>query len=148
MGIRPLAVAAAALFTIVGGFAASAGQSLNSPALIRVTAKTAVDNDYGSTTVQAAWITDKRGRRIGSAITYCDFLGTGGPLGSGTSFCRAAYLFPRGKIMATGTRKTRASYVLTVVGGTGFYAGVGGVLLGETVELDPRVERLLFSLEP
>lgn len=146
---KPLAVAAAALVTVLGGFAAP-GQSLDSPALVRVNARTAIERESfsGERLTQAAWIYDRRGRRIGTAVTLCDDLGSGGPLGSGTSYCRGSYVFPLGKIVALGTRKIRTSYVLVVVGGTGIYAGVSGTLLVETFALKPRIERLLFSLEP
>jgi hypothetical protein len=143
--LKPLAVAALVISVL---FATGAARSLDGPALIRVTATTVLDSDDGITATQGAWITDKHGKRIGWAIVVCDDLGTGGPLGSGTAYCDATYLFPKGRIQAQSTRKNRSSYVLAIIGGTGLYSNVGGTLLVETISEHPRVERLLFSLEP
>ena len=141
--LKPLAVAASFL-ALVFGLAASSSSSITNPALIRVTAETVLDRDG----TQGSWIRDKHGTRIGWAIVVCRDLGSGGPLGSATAMCAATYLFPRGRIQAAGTRKVRTSYTLAVTGGTGLFSNVGGQLLVETVKERPRVERLLFSLEP
>lgn len=142
---KPLAVAAVVASVL---FAAGSAGSLDGPALIRVTAVTATDTNDGIRGVQGSWINDKHGRRIGWAIVVCRELGSGGPLGSATSLCDGTYLFPKGRIQAQSTRKNRSSYVLAVIGGTGLYSNVGGQLLVETTDENPRVERLLFSLEP
>lgn len=143
--IKPLAVAA-----VIGSllFAAGSASPLDGPAVIRVTAVTDTESDDGFHSVQGSWIEDKRGTRIGWAIVVCRHLGSGGPLGSSTSLCDGTYLFPKGRIQAQSTRKSRTSYMLAVTGGTGLYSNVGGVLLVETIRLKPRTERLLFSLEP
>lgn len=146
--LKPLAVAASLLVLVSGISAASGEGTIRHAALIRVTAQTAIDRDDGYTLTQAAWIRDRHGVRIGWAITVCDALGEGGPLGSATAACSATYLFPKGRIQAAGTRKVRSSYVLAVTGGSGLYSNVGGQLLVETVDESPRVEHLLFSLEP
>lgn len=145
--LKPLAVAALAIVAFAGIVTAS-GSTLDGPGLIRVTAVTSTEIDDGLRLTQASWLRDKHGRRIGWAIVVCRDLGEGGPLGSGTSLCDGTYLFPKGRIQATSTRKSRASYVLAVTGGTGLYSNVGGVLLVETISERPRSERLLFSLEP
>lgn len=146
--LKPLAVAASLLILVLSMSAARGEGTIPRAALVRVTAQTAIDRDDGVTLTQAAWIRDRHGTRIGWAITVCAELGEGGPLGSATSACSATYLFPKGRIQAAGTRKVRSSYVLAVTGGTGLYSNVGGQLLVETVDESPRVERLLFSLEP
>lgn len=143
--VKPLAVAAVLASLL---FAAGSASPLDGPALIRVKAITVTESDDGFHTVQGSWINDKHGTRIGWAIVVCRDLGSGGPLGSATSLCDGTYLFPKGRIQAQSTRKSRSSYVLAITGGTGLYSNVGGQLLVETLSEKPRVERLLFSLEP
>lgn len=142
--MRRTTIVAAAIVAVLAGTVAMAAQSIEGPALIRVAAVT--DIDRGG--VQGAWINDRTGKRIGWAIVVCRDLGSGGPLGSGTALCDGTYLFPKGRIQAQGTRKSRSSYVLAVTGGTGLYSNVGGVLLVRATRLSPRTETLLFSLEP
>lgn len=142
--MRVAAIILAALVAVVAVAVAMAANSLEGPALIRVAAVT--DIDRGG--VQGAWINDRTGKRIGWAVTTCDDLGEDGPLGSGTAFCHGIYLFPKGRIHTTGTRKSRSSYVMAVTGGTGLYSNVGGALLVRATRLNPRTETLLFSLEP
>lgn len=84
---------------------------------------------------------------IGNGVMSCDFVGRGGPLGSSTSLCEATYSLPRGRISVSGIVKTRSYYILAVIGGTGIYSNVRGELVGNTLSLGPRVERLLFGLE-
>lgn len=127
---------------------ASGAQSITGPALIRVTAVTDFERELSAQKVQVSEIRDRRGRRIGWAVVVCTDLGSGGPLGSATAFCHGSYHFPKGRIQTSGTRKSRSSYVLAVVGGTGLYSNVGGVLLVRMIDEGPRTERLLFSLEP
>lgn len=143
--LKPLAVAAVIASVL---FAAGAARPLDGPGLIRVTALTTETSFSDGRLIQASWIRDRHGNRIGWEIVTCLDLGSGGPLGSGTALCTGTYQFPKGRIQAQSTRKKQSSYVLAVTGGTGLYSNVGGTLLVETISERPRVERLLFSLEP
>lgn len=138
----------ALLLATVAVVGARGAQSLDGPALIRVTAVTDFERELSGQEAQVSEIRDRRGRRIGWAVVLCTDLGGGGSLGSATAFCHGSYNFPKGRIQTSGTRKTRSSYVLAVVGGTGLYSNAGGVLLVRTLSERPRTERLLFSLEP
>jgi len=140
-----LVALALAVIAIIG---ASGAQSLDGPALIRVTAVTDFERGLDGPDVQVSTIRDRRGDRIGWAVVLCRDLGGGGPLGSASAYCFGTYSFPKGRIQTTGTRKSRSSYVMAVVGGTGLYSNVGGVLLVRMIDEGPRTERLLFSLEP
>ncbi len=133
-----------ALVAIVG---AGGAQSLDGPALIRVTAVTDFERDLFEQKVQVSEIRN-HDRRIGWAVVLCTDLGGGGSLGSATAFCHGSYHFPKGRIQTVGTRKARSSYVLSVIGGTGLYSNAGGVLLVRASYEGPRTETLLFSLEP
>jgi hypothetical protein len=143
-----LVITALVLLALALGLSASADDSLDGPALIRVNAITEVDRNDGVRLTQGSWIHDRQGRRIGWVIVVCRNLGSGGPLGSATALCDGTYLFPKGRIQAAGMRKSRSSYMLAVTGGTGLYSNAGGVLLVRTTRLNPRTETLLFSLEP
>ncbi len=136
----------ALLLAIVAVVGASGAQSITGPALIRVTAVTDFERGLDGPDVQVSTIRDRRARRIGWAVVLCSDLGSGGPLGSASAYCFGTYNFPKGRIQTTSTRKARSSYVMAVVGGTGLYSNVGGVLLVQRI--GPRTERLLFSLEP
>ncbi|MBA2707001.1 MAG: hypothetical protein H0U59_04255 [Gemmatimonadaceae bacterium] len=138
-----LVALALAVVAVVG---AGGAQSLEGPALIRVTAVTDFERDLFEQKVQVSEIRNQK--RIGWAVVLCTDLGGGGSLGSATAFCHGSYNFPKGRIQTSGTRKARSSYVMAVVGGTGLYSNVGGVLLVRTISERPRTERLLFSLEP
>ncbi len=141
-------VIATLVFVVVVAVGARSAQSLDGPALIRVTAVTDFERGLDGPDVQVSTIRDRRNDRIGWAVVVCRDLGSGGPLGSASAMCWGTYSFPKGRIQTTGTRKSRSSYVLSVVGGTGLYSNVGGVLLVQTFIARPRTERLLFSLEP
>ncbi len=144
-------VIVALLLAVVAVVGAGGAQSITGPALIRVTAVTAVtdfERGLDGPDVQVSEIRDRRGDRIGWAVVLCRDLGSGGPLGSASAYCSGTYSFPKGRIQTTGTRKSRSSYVMAVVGGTGLYSNVGGVLIAQTFIARPRTERLLFSLEP
>ncbi len=138
----------ALVLAIVAAVAAGGAQSIDGPALIRVTAATDFERPLDGPEVQVLTIRDRRGDRIGWAAVLCRDLGSGGPLGSASAYCFGTYNFPKGRIQTAGTRKSRSNYVMAVVGGTGLYSNVGGVLLVRTIRLKPRAEILLFSLEP
>jgi len=140
-----LVALALAVVAIVG---ASGAQSITGPALIRVTAVTDFERGLDGPDVQVSTIRDRHNNRIGWGVVLCRDLGSGGPLGSASAYCFGTYNFPKGRIQTTGTRKSRSSYVMAVIGGTGLYSNVGGVLLVRTYIARPRTERLLFSLEP
>ena len=136
------------LLAAVAVVGAGGAQSITGPALIRVTAVTDFERGLDGPDVQVSEIRDRRGDRIGWAVVLCRDLGSGGPLGSASAYCFGTYSFPKGRIQTTGIRKSRSSYVMAVVGGTGLYSNVGGVLLVRRSFEGPRTERLLFSLEP
>ncbi len=140
-----LVALALALVAVIG---AGGAQSITGPALIRVTAVTDFERGLDGPDVQVSEIRDRRGNRIGWAVVLCRDLGSGGPLGSASAYCFGTYSFPKGRIQTTGTRKARSNYVLSVIGGTGLYSNVGGILLVRTIIARPRTETLLFSLEP
>ncbi len=133
---------------VVAVVGAGGAQSITGPALIRVTAVTDFERGLDGPDVQVSEIRDRRGDRIGWAVVLCRDLGSGGPLGSASAYCSGTYSFPKGRIQTAGIRKSRSSYVMAVIGGTGLYSNVGGVLLVRTFIARPRTERLLFSLEP
>ncbi len=133
---------------LVAAIGVGSAQSIDGPALIRVTAVTEFERGLDGPDVQVSTIRDSHGDRIGFAAVLCRDLGSGGPLGSASSYCFGTYSFPRGRIQTTGIRKSRSSYVMAVAGGTGLFSNVGGTLLVRTTRLSPRAETLLFSLEP
>lgn len=140
---KPLAVAAVIVAVL---FATGTGQSLDGPHLIRVSAYTVQESGEFEETSDVLFVRqDLRGsvgNRIGAGTQQCT-VGV-----DGISMCLATYTFGKGQVMVQGARRKRSSYVLAVTGGTGLYSNASGVLLAETVSLSPRVERLLFSLEP
>lgn len=146
--LKPLAVAASSLLLFATGAHGRVPlpTHLSGPSVIRVTQRQQSNRIVGVHTAQVSIIHDRHGRRIGWSIIYCTYLGSGGALGSGTSQCIATFELPLGKIQATGTRKTSASYVLAVTGGTGLYNAVGGTLLIRNGFFGP-YQILLFSLE-
>jgi hypothetical protein len=140
---RLLAVAALASIVLL---AAGAAHSLDGPRLVRVTAVTVIEQGESEETSDVLFtnvdLRGSAGNRVGSGSLRCV---TGL---AGVDDCLGTYVLLRGKIMVQGTRLRRDFYVLAVVGGTGIYSNVGGTLLATTLELGPRRERLLFSLEP
>lgn len=141
-----VAVIAAALMLLLG---AGGGSSLPGPGFVRVTTLQLQRLEDRGDVVTVSLLYNKRIQpgAIGNGILHCDFVGRGGPLGSGTHLCDAVYSLPHGKIMAHGLIKSRSFYVLAVTGGTGLYSNVGGELVASTFACCPREERLLFSLE-
>jgi hypothetical protein len=137
-------VAVIATLLLLGAGGAS---SLSGPGIVRVNAEQIdVIQQLGvKTRVSLIYNPRITPRPIGNALIQCRFVGKGGPLGSGTSYCQAVYSLPHGKIMATGLAKRRSFYSLAVTGGTGLYSNVGGEVIVSTFA--PRQERLLFSLE-
>jgi hypothetical protein len=127
----------------------STAPSLPGPGIVRVQAETIRSKKLGDEKFSMALIYNPRitVRAIGNVTMLCKFLGVGGPLGSGTQFCRATYSMPHGKIMAMGLIKKRSFFSLAVIGGTGLYSNVGGEVIVSTYAYPPRQERLLFSLE-
>jgi hypothetical protein len=140
---------ALAVGILVAAISGSSAPSLPGPGFVRVTA-TAIrqQRSFGDRTT-VSLIYNKRivQHSIGNAILSCDYVGRGGPLGSGTQLCEAVYSMPHGKILASGVVKLRSFYILGVTGGTGLYSNVGGEVVVSTFACCPRQERLLFSLE-
>lgn len=144
---KPLAAAAVIAFVLFATGTGTAGPSLDGPKLIRVSAYTTVESGEFAETSDVLFVRQElrgsEGNRVGSGTQQC----TVGLEDIAT--CLATYTFGKGQIMLQGTRRRRSSYVLAVTGGTGVYSDAGGVLLAETISDHlPRVERLLFSLEP
>ncbi len=82
---------------------------------------------------------------IGSSIVTCKYIGKGGVLGVGKSWCEASYQLPKGTLIAEGMLQTRFFYQLVVSGGTGTYANVvGGQVI--TSAIGQNRFRLIFTL--
>jgi hypothetical protein len=144
--IRAVAVIAAILLLIGAG----AASSLSGPGIVRLTAETVSFNKkLGYHKLQTSLLYNTRitPYAIGNSEVLCTFLGKGGPLSEGTSYCDAVYSLPHGRILASGLIKRRSYYVLAVVGGTGLYSNVGGEVIVSTFAYGPRQERILFSVE-
>jgi hypothetical protein len=87
-----------------------------------------------------------RRRALGNSIRFCSFLGRGGILGAGRSWCREEFLLPRGELLVEGLVRSAIFYQQIVVGGTGFYSNViGGSLVVSAVSLNQY--RLIFVLQ-
>ncbi len=101
----------------------------------------------GSTSVTTMHLYNKelRERALGSAVLVCTYLGSGGVLGPGRSWCSVNYTLPRGTILAEGQLSTRFFYQLVVVGGTGLYANVHGTVVTSTNGTHSLM--LLFALQ-
>lgn len=136
---RLLAVAALVLLLFATGAA-----SLEGPRLVRVTAITVEEQgDDEETSDELFTNVDLRGSEgnlVGSGALRC-------VVGLDIADCLGTYILKRGRLMVQGTRQRRDFYVLAIVGGTGIYSNVGGTLVATTLELNPRRERLLFSVE-
>lgn len=104
----------------------------------------------GDVTVTQGLITNKPkyGKAIGTSVSTCTFLGKGNALGKGTSYCAVVYRLNKGLINATGLIGTARSliWLLSITGGSGYYAGVGGTVQIRVISLDPRRARLFFQL--
>ncbi len=141
--LRLLAVAAIVLLLL---FATGPARSIDGPRLIRVTGVTVAEQGEDEETSDALFVDQdlrgSAGNLIGSGTQWC-IVGL-----KEVSTCLGTFTFARGRVMVQGTRQRRDFYVLAVVGGTGIYSNVGGTLIATTLELGPRRERLLFSLEP
>lgn len=85
-------------------------------------------------------------KSIGSAVTICQYIGRGKLIGGGASACFGTYRFARGNIEVRGILSSNESYLLAVVGGTGYYAAVGGVLRVLEDPKNPLRRALLFQL--
>ncbi len=100
----------------------------------------------GDLTVRQAVLTNNS-KPAGTAIIVCQYVGSGHTLGDqGASLCYGTYRFKRGDIEAQGLVVTNSSYLLAVIGGTGFYSAVGGVLSVRSLVGDPLRRSLLFDL--
>lgn len=80
-------------------------------------------------------------------MSECRYLGRGKTLGRGMSFCQVVYRLKKGLISATGLVPAGTLVVVLIVnGGSGYYAGVGGVVTIQTVSVQPRRSHLFFQL--
>jgi hypothetical protein len=80
-------------------------------------------------------------KAIGQAAMTCTAIGASG------QSCTAAYLLPKGEIVAEGVITSRLIYALAVVGGTGLYRNVRGSLTVTSLQQKPARELLVFRLE-
>jgi hypothetical protein len=139
---RLLAVAAIVTLLL---FVVGSARSLDGPRLVRVIAVTVDEQGESEETSDELFVdVDLRGSAgnlVGSGALRC-------VTGLDVADCLGTYVLQRGRIMVQGTRQRRDFYVLAVVGGTGIYSNIGGTLVATTLNLGPRRERLLFSLEP
>lgn len=140
--LKPLAVAATLALLLL---APGAARSLDGPQLIRVVAITVAEQGETEETSDVLFVSQElrgsAGNRVGEGVQQCT-VGLGG-----VSTCLATYVLRRGEIMLQGTRQRRDFYVWAIVGGTGIYSNVGGSFVASTLSLNPRRERLLFSVE-
>lgn len=133
-----------AAFMMALGLLPSPGGALDKPALVRIVSveirASAEGQEPGDHFVALSVLYDRNDRVIGHGSISCtrSF--------ENLSTCESTYVLPRGKIMAQGTRHSRRYFVLAIVGGTGLYSNVGGVV--DTRMIASRKHRLLFSLEP
>lgn len=102
-------------------------------------------SNVGDITLIGTSLRARNNKTIGYSTMTC--IAFGKTLPGAISQCTATYRLPLGKIVVTGTRKRRDFYVLAVTGGTGIYSRASGTLVASTTALNPRRERLLFSLE-
>lgn len=101
--------------------------------------------EAGDITLIGASLHARSNKRIGFSTMTCFAFGR--VLPGSISQCTATYVLPLGRIIVHGVRKRRDYYVLAVTGGTGIYSRASGTLVASTIALNPRRERLLFSLE-
>jgi hypothetical protein len=66
--------------------------------------------------------------------------------GTGSENCSGTYFLPKGKIMVAGVIASRLFYELAVVGGTGLYDNVRGILTVTYLDGAPERELVLFRL--
>ena len=133
------------LCTSLLGVIVERSNAINQPSLIRIfsveTRRLTEGRQPGDRYISFSILKDRRARIIGHSSLKCtrSFLKM--------SSCEATYILPRGKIVTQGTMHSRRYFVLAVVGGTGFYSGVGGTM--DSLAIDNfRTHRLLFSLKP
>jgi hypothetical protein len=60
--------------------------------------------------------------------------------------CNGTYFLPRGKIVVSGSLRSRGFFKLAVVGGTDIYNNVRGSMSGTSLGRGPRRELLVFRL--
>jgi len=66
--------------------------------------------------------------------------------GTGSQSCTGTYFLPKGKIMVGGVIASRLFYELAVIGGTGLYDNVRGILTVTYLDGAPERELVLFRL--
>ena len=66
--------------------------------------------------------------------------------GTGSENCTGTYFLPKGKIMVGGVIASRLFYELAVIGGTGLYDNVRGILTVTYLDGAPERELVLFRL--
>ena len=130
----------------------SSGQDIIGPVRIfSVTQGTASLNlgserrSAGDRSFQGLLLVDREDHIIGYGSVVCTFLGR--TLPGSVSQCQGHYILPRGKIVTLGTRQRNDYYIMSIIGGTGFYSTMRGVLIVSTIQMGPRRERLFFSPE-
>jgi hypothetical protein len=67
----------------------------------------------------------KKFQSIGTGVIVCTHV----DLHTDIRECNGTYILPRGRIQVAGEIITRNSFQLTIIGGTGFYTGVGGTAI-------------------
>jgi hypothetical protein len=123
-------------------------QGLSVPSTAKFFSVTRSQQSEDNFTFAAKKISISNGKIIGNSFLICGKMPDSGRFGSGVQQCHGTYNLPRGKIAVIGSRNNIDKYSFVVVGGTGFYAGVGGKLDVFRIGASPITERLIFSLIP
>jgi len=137
--------------TLIGGYAAFAGDSVTKPGTIRITDREIKDIrvDVGAHGTSAGDVDSIRhllfNRRITMrAIGHGELVCTA--TGNESSMCNGTYFLPKGRIVVGGVISSPLFYELAVLGGTGLYDNAQGTLTVTSLNRKPVEELLVFRL--
>jgi hypothetical protein len=136
-------VAAGAAVALSAVIAVPALTSAQTPAATTITVQEKVQNviqddispksktrkvSAGDRLVTIQSLFDANKKRIGTLYTDCTSVGPTKPFPHLTLFCQATYRLPAGDVIASGVSKLDGPGGLTIVGGSGAYAGAHGTI--------------------
>jgi hypothetical protein len=136
-------VAAGAAVALSAAIAVPALTSAQTPAATTITVQEKVQNviqddispkskthkvSAGDRLVTIQSLFDANKKRIGTLYTDCTSVGPTKPFPHLTLFCRATYRLPAGDVIASGVSRLDGPGGLTIVGGSGAYAGAQGTI--------------------
>jgi hypothetical protein len=146
-----VAAALAAVLTLLGAYAAFAGEAITEPGTIRITDREIkrTDVDVGTRGISAGDVQSIRhllyNRRItNKAIGHSELVCTA--TGNQSSMCNGSYFLPKGRIVVGGIVRSPLFYELAVLGGTGLYDNAQGTLTVTSLRRRPVEELLVFRL--